>query len=152
RPDRTLAAIRAPRRRQQQLYSLIPSRAKRGDSRGPIYSECNAGGFIFHPDRLPIHVLNGSPSDLRTEIERRLAATPGGPTPVGQNRAEAPYLLMLVRPDGIATYYRTLAALQGFPVDFGYEFIAQDWILDFSEEKDFPKAQPLVVAEVGPEA
>src|SRR5207237_4952676 len=49
-------------------------------------------------------------------------------------------------PNGIKTYYRVLAALNGLRMDFGYEFIDPDWILDFSEEVDKPHQQPWMTA------
>jgi len=40
----------------------------------------------------------------------------------------------LVDPDGIVTYYRTLAALRNLKVDFGYEFVESGWVLDFPQD------------------
>src|SRR5262249_28710179 len=57
------------------------------------------------------------------------------------------YLLMLVRPDGITSYYRTLAALEGLKIDYGYEFVEADWVLDFSAERG---SQPWMVAGKNP--
>ena len=41
------------------------------------------------------------------------------------------YVLFLIRPNGIGNYYRALASLKGYRLDFGYELIDQDWQLDF---------------------
>ena len=51
---------------------------------------------------------------------------------------------------GITTYYKTMSALQGLDVDFGYELIDQDWLLDFPEDDGTVKQQPWMTAR-GPE-
>lgn len=40
------------------------------------------------------------------------------------------------------TYYRVQQALAGMQVDFGYEFIERDWVMDFSGEGNDAAAQP----------
>jgi len=77
---------------------------------------------------------------MRAEVERRLAgqrqaltATAAGGSSAG-GKGDRPYLLFLVRPDGITSYYLALGAVNGLNPDFGYEFIDRDWLLDFSED------------------
>jgi hypothetical protein len=158
RMERTLADLKAARQRQQQVYSLVPYRGKRGDNRKPLYIECTGDEVIFHPDHLALHRLTLTPSAIRDEIERRLKAATAsdalaakGLTPSSDAPAKKPeenaYLLMLIRPNGITTYYQTLAALKGLRTDFGYEFIDQDWILDFSEDENAPQKQPWLAAD-----
>jgi hypothetical protein len=153
RMERTLNDLKAARQRQQQMYSLVPYRGKRGDNRKPLYLECTANALIFHPDRI---ALGTGPtllaSTIRAEIERRIAGR-GQATPVANGKPEEnAYLLMLVRPDGITTYYRTVAALQGLKIDFGYEFIDKDWILDFSEDNAGTARQSWLAAQTVPAA
>lgn len=160
RMEHTLAELKAARERRQHLYSLVPYRGKRGDTRKPIYLECSGDDLIFHPDRQALHGLRLTPSGVRGEIERRLKAVGPEPLPTlgrttssdgANDKAHAhAYLLMLVRPNGITTYYRTLGALKGLPIDFGYEFIDQDWILDFSEDENAPAQQPWVASAQSP--
>src|SRR5439155_24682713 len=66
---------------------------------------------------------------LRAELESRLPAKNSPPE-------SASYLFLLVRPDGITNYYRAQAAMQGLPVEFGYEFVDASWILDFSQKPE----------------
>jgi hypothetical protein len=131
RLEKTLAEVKAARLKQQQTYSLVPYRGKRGDSRKPIYIECASGGLVFHPDSKNLGGFDISAMDYRKEVIHRLAS------------GEHDYLLLLVRPDGISSYYRLVGALQGLKVDYGYEFIDRDWALDFSGEQ----AQPWMLAE-----
>jgi hypothetical protein len=48
-------------------------------------------------------------------------------------------VLFLIRPEGIASYYQAQAGLKGYDLDFGYELVDQDWVLDFNGD---PKAKP----------
>ncbi len=138
--ERAIQALKELREREKQTYSLVPYKGRRGDSRRPLYLECSAAGITFHPDHL---TLLGA-GELRAEVERRAAARRQEDT--GKTAAD-PYLLMLVRPDGIVNYYRALAALDGLKVGLGYEFIDTDWALDFSADEDATKAQPWMVAQ-----
>ena len=47
-------------------------------------------------------------------------------------------------------YYRLQKALKDVAVDFGYEFIDPDWLLDFPRDDEQPSAQPwMTVAGAG---
>jgi hypothetical protein len=43
--------------------------------------------------------------------------------------------LLLIRPSGIPLYYGILRSLGDAPIDLGYEFVDEDWALDFTEPK-----------------
>src|SRR5437879_65210 len=131
--EQTLEDVKTIRQKQQQTYSLVPYRGRRGDNRRPIYLECAATSLVFHPDRLILPATDSSSSTILHEVERRIS----GQQPAGisePSKHETSYLLLLVRPDGIVTYYRTLAALRNLKVDFGYEFVESDWALDFPQD------------------
>jgi hypothetical protein len=147
RIERTLADLQAFRQRQQQMHSLVPYRGKHGDNRRPIYMECTADELIFHPDHFTLRGLTMTPVKLRAEIERRLAQQGSTKLVANQKPGEGAYLLLLIRPQGITTYYRATAALQGLKVDYGYEFIDQDWVLDFPEDENKASKPPWMVAE-----
>src|SRR5262249_47025282 len=139
--EQTLADLKALRARDKQKYSLVPYKGRRGDNRRPLYLECTASGLVFHPDRLTLEGANMSAQNIRTEVEKRLARRRGAGT-AANGKDDQSYLLMLVRPTGIETYYQTLAALEGVKVDFGYEMIEPDWVLDFPEHEDAIAPQP----------
>jgi len=143
--ERALLNLKALRRQQAQTYSLIPWRGKHGASRRPIYVECNRGGVIFHSDQLAIDGLSVEPMAIRREVDRRIAAS--------QDAAGAdavPYLLVLLRPTGITNYYRLKTALEGLKIDFGYEFIDEDWVLDFPDDNSNGTIQPWMAARPSP--
>jgi len=88
--------------------------------------------LVFHPDRLILPATDSSSSTILHEVERRISRQQ--PTGISEPSKQETYLLLLVRPDGIVTYYRTLAALRNLKVDFGYEFVESDWVLDFHQD------------------
>src|SRR5581483_5247070 len=57
-----------------------------------------------------------------------------------------PYLLLLVRPDGITNYYALQAALKERTIDYGYEFVDADWVLEFPADDGVPARQPCMTA------
>jgi hypothetical protein len=138
--EQTLADLRDFRKKQQQTYSLVPYRGRRGDNRRPIYLECAAGEMILHPDRLVVPVTDAADSAILTEVEKRIGRLES--IQANTSKKETPYLLLLVRPDGVVTYYRTLTALKNLTVDFGYEFVQADWILSFPEDEKDGGVQP----------
>jgi hypothetical protein len=127
--ERTLADLKAARDKGGKTYSVVPYNGKRGDNRRPLYIECAAGEVIFHPDRAKLEESHLA-SDLQPEVERRLAWLKDQ-LPAAQAAAFSPYLMLLVRPDGVVTYYRLRDALRALKIDFGYELIDKDWALDF---------------------
>jgi hypothetical protein len=140
--ERTLANLKALRREQQQTYSLVPYGGRHGDTRRPLYVECASEGLIFHPDRKILERWDLKPAAIRAEAERRIDKQRALLLKTNAKVDQRPYLLMLVRPDGIINYYKAIAALQGLDVDYGYEFIEADWALDFPENDDEAKPQP----------
>src|SRR5207247_658762 len=132
--EQTLDDLKTLRQKQQQTYSLVPYRGRRGDNRRPIYLECTKEALIFHPDRLILPAADSGSTAILDEVERRInrQQPTGAPEP---EKKETPYLLLLVRPNGIITYYRALAALRNVKTDFGYEFVEADWVLDFPQDE-----------------
>jgi hypothetical protein len=135
RLEHALADVIAFRKRQAETYSLVPYLGKNGERRRPVYIECQADQVVVHPERLiaKLGSWDGS-SQLGGLVEKlsgRLKAN-------SEDSKQKPYVLFLVRPDGIATYYRMMAALGARNVDSGYELIDADWALDFGEGDNAP--------------
>jgi hypothetical protein len=134
--EQVLAGLKALRQKEQQTYSVVPYLGRNGENRRPIYVECAASGVIFHPDRLSLGGPGFTPLAVRQELDRRLEAQRrSGPQ-------TAPYLLLLVRPDGLENYYVMQSAVAGLKIDFGYELIDQDWVLDFSDQGQLAQGSP----------
>ncbi|MHB8736528.1 MAG: hypothetical protein ACYC6M_14595, partial [Terriglobales bacterium] len=151
--EQALKDLKAARQREQHTFSVVPYHGRRGESRRPIYVECTAEGVIFHPERRAMPVTarefligrdqpGAVPDDVRSEVERRIARQRAQQAGVPGAANATPYLLLLVRPDGINTYGELQAVLKDLTLDFGYEFIDADWVLDFPTDEDQPSAQP----------
>jgi hypothetical protein len=145
--ERTLEELKALRERQQKTYSVVPYRGKHGDNRAPLYLECAASGLIFHPDRKTISMPGVAGEAIKAEVRGRVVRQRVGLKAAGRAPDDKPYLLMLIRPDGITAYYQTVHALNGLDVDFGYELIDADWVLEFPADGELSKAQPWMTAE-----
>jgi hypothetical protein len=139
--ENALSDVIAFRKRQSQTYSLVPYLGKSGENRRPIYVECQADQVIVHPEHLIAKTVSWDGSSQLQELTQTLAGR------LKANSAETkqkPYVLFLVRPDGIATYYRVMGALGIRNIDSGYELIDADWALDFGEADGHSPAQPWV--------
>jgi hypothetical protein len=147
RLERALADLKSAREKQQKTYSVVPYNGKQGENRRPLYIECGGGQVIFHPDKLSLPESR-IPADAQAEVERRLARQKER-LPPDQASAFAPYLMLLVRPDGVVSYYRLREALRGIKIDFGYEFIDADWALDFPTNDAAP-VQPWMTSAKPP--
>jgi hypothetical protein len=127
RLELALKALKEERERDAQTYSVIPYLGKHGESRRPLYIECAVSGFIFHPDKVYLGA-GVEPGRLRAEIQDRAIIQ------IKRMKAEGakdtrPYIMLLVRPNGIHRYYQAQAALRDLSLEYGYEFVDADWIL-----------------------
>src|SRR5262249_22729317 len=126
RMEQTLADVKAARIKDAQTWSVVPYAGPRAAARRPLYLECDRDGVLFHPDR---ERVPGEPREpLGAAVRQRVAKHQEG------QPGDRPYLLVLVRPDGIRAYYQLQQALDGEPVDFGYEMVDADWVLAVPEE------------------
>jgi hypothetical protein len=150
--EQALTDLKAARQREQRTYSLVPYRGKRGDSRRPLYVECAGAGLVFHPDKLALNGIDMTPAAVRAEVKKRVDRQRETlvKTAAKADSDKPPYLLFLVRPDGIRRYYEAMAALDGLQIDFGYEFVDPDWILDFPDTDGPAGAQPWMTAGASP--
>lgn len=139
--ERTLNELREARAKAQRTFSLVPYRGRRGDARRPLYIECTATGLTFHPNARSFSLLTDSIESIRTEVDTRIDQQRRTLTAAGTGTMTTPYLLLLVRPNGIESYYNLQRALLDRKLDFGYEFIEADWILDFPATDDAAPSQ-----------
>ncbi len=137
--ERTLQEAKALKLQKQETYSLVPYRGKRGEGRRPVYVECTANALVFHPEGQRLEGRDFSTARFRADVERRgVALVRAQHDPERPNRPPAPpptspYVLFLVRPDGLESYYSATGALRGFDLDFGYEFVDADWVFAFAQ-------------------
>lgn len=126
--EEALARLKEQRARDSKKWSLVPYVGRRGLSRKPLYVECAADRLVFYPDRRAQSGFSLSDDTIRDEVTRRM-----------KGQAE-PYWMLLVRPDGILSYYQFLQATRGLDITYGYEFVDATWDFDFPAPLDAPPA------------
>ena len=152
RMEQALKDLKAAQQQERKTFSVVPYHGRRGENQRPIYVECGADGVVFHPERKAMSVYSpwsgsrGSPGGVRTEVERRIAKQRAKLANLPGNKEIKPYLLLLVRPAGVNNYYLFQRSLVGLDLKFGYEFIDDDWVLDFPTDDEMPNAQPWMTA------
>ena len=132
---RRLTDARQQAIRRPHDYSIIPYDGPNQTHRRPIYLECRADAVVLQPEGIAFHESDfagslGPDNPLAAALRavREYLADRGAFDP----RADGePYPLLLVRPQGIMTYYAARAAMQWWAADFGYELIEDDWKLHF---------------------
>jgi hypothetical protein len=143
-----LAEVGQAQARAANSYAIIPYQGPNETRRRPIYVECRAEGIVLQPEDVilttddfdqPIGPGNPLAAALRVAREH-LSRTS---LAVG----EEPYPLLLVRPDGMVSYYVARAALASWGSEFGYELVDTDWELDFEDpDPQLARAQREAIA------
>lgn len=121
--------------KNQNSYAIIPYDGPNQTHRRPVYIECRAEavilqpeGIIFHEDDFADPIGPGNPLAAALRAIREFQADRQTPA---ADKADEPYPLLLVRPDGITAYYAARSAMDTWSSDFGYELIGQNWDLKF---------------------
>jgi len=139
--DEAKAALGREKLRSSSGYSVQPYKGPNGTWRRPIAIECVNGTIKIQPDGPEFGLLDLSPlqglrsSPLVSAVARETTRIQG-PTPDGS--PSVPYILFVIRPDGIRPYYEALMRLEPLGLAFGYELVDQDWIIDYPPPGDFP--------------
>ena len=137
RLEAALRTMAERKRSEKPVFSLVPYTGKQGSNRKPIYVELNKDGAIFYPGKQRLSEHDWTGADFRRMVQERTGSLTAEERMPSFDAKEnlGPYLLFLVRPDGISGYYAVLDALRGYKVDFGYELVEPDWKFDFAEDK-----------------
>ena len=147
--EKVIKQAEEKKEKSAQTFSIIPYKGKRGEDKRPIYVECTWNKLIFHPDKVVVDP--GDPRmGLLLQIEDRARAQNKLYETAGLPPHPRPFLMLLVRPDGIATYYQFQVAVKGQGIDFGYELIDQDWELEFPQDAPAPAKEPPKLAQAQP--
>jgi hypothetical protein len=118
-------------------YAIMPYEGPNGTQRRPMYIECTDDGIILQPEGVVLTADDflgslgpGNPlaASMRAAREYLLRNRNNDGREAGE-----PYPLLLIRPDGIGAYYVARAALTSWGSEFGYEFVDQDWKLEYQE-------------------
>jgi len=116
-------------------YAVVPFEGASATHRRPLYIECCIDGVYLQPEgiRLGPADFEGPPgpgnplaSALRAAREH-IARNPGES---GDPNVQ-PYPLLLVRPSGVMAYYAARESIQSWGSEFGYQFVDEDWTLNY---------------------
>ncbi|QDV34254.1 hypothetical protein [Tautonia plasticadhaerens] len=142
-------------------YAILPYRGPSGTWRRPIPVECRDGSAAMEPGGMRFSMvelmgLSGRTSPFGGAV-RRLASILEARGAPGGERVE-PYVLFVVRPDGIRPFYEARSALDAIGVPYGYELVDQDWEIEYPDWDDptiwdsleTQMADPALLAEVDP--
>src|SRR5262245_6149220 len=130
--EQAMARLKEQRAQAGKEWSLVPYVGKRGLNRQPLYVECAARRIVFHPDHRSLNGFTLSAENVLAEVTKRMKGRPD------------PYWMLLVRPDGILSYYQFLQATRGLDIAYGYEFVDAGWDFDFPAPANAP--EPVEVA------
>lgn len=134
-----LAEAIANRKDQTPAFSIIPYEGANRTTRRPVYLECTAQGVVIQPEGVLVSIEElgpphgpGSPLDAALRVLRNAYQSRDAIYGI----TIPPYPLLLVRPDGIASYALARSAMSGWDDQFGYELI------DAQMELAFPDGVP----------
>ena len=116
-------------------YAVVPYAGVNGTHRRPLYIECCIAGVFLQPEgiRLGPGDFEGPPgpgNPLASALRAAREHIAKGPRESGDPAAQ-PYPLLLVRPSGVMAYYAAREAIQSWGSEFGYQFVDEDWTLDY---------------------
>jgi hypothetical protein len=116
-------------------YAVLPYEGVNGTHRRPLYIECCIDGVFLQPEgiRLGPADFEGPPgpgNPLASALRAAREHIAKGPRESGDPAAQ-PYPLLLVRPSGVMAYYAAREAIQSWGSEFGYQFVDEDWTLDY---------------------
>ena len=134
--------------RARDSYAILPYKGPNGTWQRPLVIDCrdNQVKLLPHGPTFASYELSSGrmrSSPIRAAVARTLAAAEREESPDGSR--SVPYLLFLVRPDGIEPYYEARAALEPLGIAFGYELIDDATpvdVPDLSDPSEWPGATP----------
>lgn len=131
-----LAEAIAERKDQTPAFSIIPYEGANRTTRRPVYLECTAQGVVIQPEGVLVSIEDlgpphgpGNPLDAALRVLRNAYQSRDAIYGI----TIPPYPLLLVRPEGIASYALARSAMSGWDDQFGYELIDAQMELAFPE-------------------
>ena len=111
--------------KQEVIYQLVPHPAQRGTWRPPIVVEAVNGRAVFLASGYAISVEQ----DQAAEQFRQAALA----TQRAFQSSDKPYILLLVRPSGLALHYLVPKWLEDSDWEIGYELVPEDWRIEIGQ-------------------
>jgi hypothetical protein len=108
-----------------QQFTIIPIDANSGTTRRPIVLECDRDRILLVSEGITL-----TAADLNGFIPHYNPLSAGVRTLVDgwsvTDQGKAPYVLLVVRPEGTVSFYAARMFLQPLNIPFGYELVGQD--------------------------
>lgn len=120
-------------------YSILPYKGANGTWHRPVPIECRGDEAIFPPDGpafslFELSPLQGPDTPFATAIIRLAAHVQAQGAPDGAQ--VTPYVLFVVRPDGIRPFYEARGRLEALDIPYGYELVEQDTPIEYPRIDD----------------
>lgn len=107
----------------QPRFVIVPHQGVNGTQRRPIYVECHSKGVTIWPEGVRINTwylensdAAANPLDAALRAARFYALQSYGDE-------TAPYPMLIVRPNGVESYYAARSAMKQWDDQFGYELV-----------------------------
>jgi hypothetical protein len=129
-----LAAQVEALKKKKPAFAIVPYSGRNGTSRRPIYLECRADGVYIQPEGVliaPKDMFPPGPSNPLASALRMLRNRYEESDRKQGLAQQAPYPLLMVRPDGVETYAIARKAIESWDDQFGYELIDAEMELAF---------------------
>ncbi len=126
--------------RSKDSYAVLPYRGENGTWCRPIAIECRNGTAKLQPDGREYSILEladslslrGSP--IVADVARKIIEASRETPPDGAR--VVPYILFVIRPDGVRSYYEARGQLERLGIAFGYELVGDDLPIDYPAADD----------------
>lgn len=138
--DDARATLERQRLRSRDGVAVLPYKGPNGTWRRPIAIECRNNKATLQPGgpSYSMEDMSSFPNPRRSPlvhavakamIRARSTRTPDG-------AASVPYLMFIVRPDGVRPYYAARTLLEPLGITYGYELADADWDIEFPDLDD----------------
>lgn len=138
--DDARASLERQRLRSRDGVAVLPYKGPNGTWRRPIAIECSGNKATLQPGgpSFSMEDMTSSPNPRRGPlvyaVARAMARARSTRTPDGS--ASVPYLMFIVRPDGVRPYYAARTLLEPLGITYGYELADADWDIEFPDLDD----------------
>lgn len=128
------------RLRARDGVAVLPYKGPNGTWRRPIAIECRGPTATLQPGGPSFHLgesagfVNSRSHPLVSAVARAMLRSRDLATPDGS--ASVPYLMFLVRPDGVRSFYAARGLLEPLGIAYGYELADADWDVEFPDLDD----------------
>ncbi|MGP0066908.1 MAG: hypothetical protein ACLQGP_25365 [Isosphaeraceae bacterium] len=125
---------------QNTENAILPYKGPNGTWRRPIVVECVGNVAKLQPQGQTFSMMELSPlinprsSPMVLAVAREMLRINRAGSPDGA--PVVPYLVFLVRPNGIRPYYEVRARLEPLGIAFGYELVEQDLVVEVPDYDD----------------